>query len=66
LELADKIIVGNMCIGILILSLIAIALSVFETILGSLIYIATREEAGLFAILAGVLGLVGVFLISAF
>jgi|GEM_PF-5450417 len=52
--------------GIGILFLIAIALSVFEIILGILIHITTKEDADLIVILAGILGLIGIFLISAF
>ena len=64
-ELADKTVVSNM--GIIgILFLLAIALSVFEIILGILIHITTKEDAGLIVILAGILGLIGIFLISAF
>ena len=64
-ELADKTVVSNM--GIIgILFLLAIALPVFEIILGILIHITTKEDAGLIVILAGILGLIGIFLISAF
>jgi len=49
-----------------ILFLLAIALPVFEIILGILIHITTKEDAGLIVILAGILGLIGIFLISAF
>jgi hypothetical protein len=53
-----------MCIGILFL--IAEVFAIFEIILGVLIYIVTKEDAGLFAIFAGVLGLIGIFIISVF
>jgi len=49
-----------------ILFLIVEVSAIFEIILGALIYIATREDAGLFAVFAGVLELIGIFLISAF
>jgi len=49
-----------------IIFLLAITLSIFEIILGTLIHITTKEDAGLIAILAGILGLIGIFLIFAF
>jgi len=55
-----------MCILFLIAELVVIALSVFEIILGILIHITTKEDADFIAILAGILGLIGIFLISAF
>ncbi|MFP3203577.1 MAG: hypothetical protein RXR43_15595 [Sulfolobus sp.] len=52
--------------GIGILCLIAIALSILEIILGIIIHITTKEDADFIVILAGVLGLIGIFLISVF
>ncbi len=48
-----------------ILFLIVEVSAIFEIILGILIHITTKEDADLIVILAGILGLIGIFLISA-